>query len=39
MNYSFLVSAIIVPIIGSLIYDCLFGDDKEEKKQDERSDE
>ncbi len=39
MNWTLFVSAIIGTIIGRLICDCLFNDDKEEKKQDERSDE
>lgn len=39
MNWTLFVSAVIGTIIGRLICDYLFNDDKEEKKQDERSDE
>lgn len=42
MNWTLFVSAVIGTIIGRLVCDYLFNDDnddKEEKKQDERSDE
>ena len=39
MNWTLFISIFIGTIISRLICDYLFNDDKEEKKQDERSDE